>query len=76
MDKLLADVHVAQVVSTVTYALLGIGVFGLAYAIIERISPFSVKKEIIDDHNVAMGIIVGCVMIGLALIISAAIMTD
>lgn len=76
MEHILSDVRLPQVVSTVFYALLGIGVFALAYAVIEKICPFSVKKEISQDHNVAMGIIIGCVIIGLSLIVSAAIMTD
>jgi uncharacterized membrane protein YjfL (UPF0719 family) len=76
MENLLSDVRIPQVVSTVIYSFLGVGIFGLAYAIIEKFCPFSVKKEISQDHNVALGIIIGAVMIGLALIISAAISTE
>jgi uncharacterized membrane protein YjfL (UPF0719 family) len=47
--------------------------FAVAYAIIEKITPFSVKKEISQDHNVALGVIIGSVIIGLAIIISSAI---
>lgn len=73
MEKVLADMHIYQVVSTILYSVIGIIMFGVAYAIIEKITPFSVKKEISQDHNVALGIIIGAVMIGLAIIISAAI---
>ncbi len=76
MNKLFADVHAAQVVSTVTYSVIGIVVFAVAYAVIEKLCPFSVKKEISQDHNVALGIIIGSVILGLALIVSAAIITD
>ena len=35
--------------------------------------PFSIRKEIEDDQNTALGIVIGAVIIGLSLIISAAI---
>jgi uncharacterized membrane protein YjfL (UPF0719 family) len=41
--------------------------------VIEKVCPFSVKKEISEDQNVALGIIIGSVIIGLSIIISAAI---
>lgn len=76
MENLFSDIRLPQVVSTIFYALLGVGIFSFAYAIIEKFCPFSVKKEISQDHNVALGVMIGSVIIGLALIVSAAIMTD
>jgi uncharacterized membrane protein YjfL (UPF0719 family) len=48
-------------------------VFGLAYFIIVKASPFSIRKEIEDDQNVALAVIIGAVIIGVAIIIAAAI---
>jgi putative membrane protein len=48
-------------------------VFAIAYFIVVKVSPFSVKKEIEDDQNTALAIIIGAIIIGVALIISAAI---
>lgn len=76
MDRFFSDVHVPQLVSTVVYAFVGVGIFGVAYLLIEKLSPYSVKKEISQDHNTALGIMIGCVIIGLALIVAAAIITD
>ncbi len=67
------ELKIAQLVGSVFYGFLGIGLFILAYIIIEKLSPFSVKKEISEDQNIALGIIIGSVMIGLAIIIAAAI---
>lgn len=68
-----SEIRIEQVISTVFYVFLGIGLFMLAYKLIEKVCPFSVKKEISEDQNVALGIIIGSVMIGLAIIISAVI---
>jgi uncharacterized membrane protein YjfL (UPF0719 family) len=55
------------------YAVVGIVVFALAFKIIAMLSPFSIRKEIEEDQNIALAIIVGAVLIGLAIIIAAAI---
>ena len=65
--------HLDQILGTVVYSVIGIVIFIIAYAIIAKICPFSVNKEISEDHNMALGIIIGSVMIGLAIIIASAI---
>jgi uncharacterized membrane protein YjfL (UPF0719 family) len=39
----------------------------------ERILPFNLDKELAEDQNTAVGILIGSIMIGLAIIIAAAI---
>jgi putative membrane protein len=41
--------------------------------IVVLVAPFSVKKEIEEDHNTSLAIIIGAIIIGIAMIISAAI---
>jgi uncharacterized membrane protein YjfL (UPF0719 family) len=64
----------AQLVATIVYALVGLGFFALSYLVVEKITPFSIRKEIEEDQNTALGIIVGSMMLGLALILAAAIL--
>ena len=59
--------------TTIIFVLLGLLIFAVAFIIIIYVSPFSVKKEIEEDQNTSLGIIIGSVIIGIALIISAAI---
>ncbi len=59
--------------TTVIFVALGLIVFAAAFFIIVRVVPFSVKKEIEDDQNVALAVLIGSMIIGMALIISAAI---
>ena len=54
-------------------SLMGIIIFSIAFALMVKISPFSVKKEIEEDQNTSLGIIYGSVFIALAIIISAAV---
>ncbi|MDD4955224.1 MAG: DUF350 domain-containing protein [Candidatus Omnitrophica bacterium] len=73
MKEILAGMHLGQVFGTIIYSILGVIIFICTYGLIAKLSPFSVKKEISEDHNVALGIIIGSVIIGLAIIIAAAI---
>jgi putative membrane protein len=65
--------HGHQVVSTFVFSAIGIGTFGIFFLVLPRLLPFSLKKEMEEDQNVALGIVIGSIVIGMALIISAAI---
>lgn len=60
-------------VTTLLFVLLGLVVFALAFIVIEKVSPFSVRRELEEDQNVAIAIVIGSVILGSALIIAAAI---
>jgi putative membrane protein len=62
-----------QVLEASVFAGIGLVVFGLAFWIMTKVAPFSVKKEIEEDQNTALAVIMAGVIIGVSLIISAAI---
>lgn len=68
LDKLLP-----VLLTTVIFVAIGLVVFALAFLIVVLIAPFSVKKEIEEDQNTSLAIIIGAIIIGVAMIISAAI---
>ena len=59
--------------TTVIFVAIGLVVFALAFLIVVLVAPFSVKKEIEEDHNTSLAIIIGAIIIGIAMIISSAI---
>jgi len=59
--------------TTIIFVALGLIVFAIAFLIVVLVTPFSVKKEIEDDQNISLAVIIGSVIIGVAMIISAAI---
>jgi uncharacterized membrane protein YjfL (UPF0719 family) len=61
------------VATTLVFSLIGIGLFALAFFIIVKISPFSTRKEIEEDQNTALAILIGSVIIGISLIVAAAV---
>jgi len=62
-----------SLVDAVLFSFVGIVVFGIAFFILSKLTPFSLRKEIEVDQNSALGIVLGAIIIGLSLIISAAI---
>jgi uncharacterized membrane protein YjfL (UPF0719 family) len=44
-----------------------------AYFLLQKLLPFSIRKEIEDDHNTALAIVMAALIIAIALIISAAV---
>ncbi len=60
-------------VPTVIYFIVGAALFGVSVIVMEWLTPFSIRKEIEDDQNTSLGIVIGCAFIGLAIILSAAI---
>ena len=60
-------------VTTAIFTAFGLLVFGIAYFIILKATPFSIRKEIEDDQNVALAVVIGAIIIGISIIIAAAI---
>lgn len=56
------------------FSVVGIVVLFLAIFLMEKLTRFSIAKEIVDEHNTALAIIVGAIVIGIAIIIAASIL--
>ncbi len=65
------DALAEVLVTTLLFVSIGLIFFAVAYAILSRVYP--IKKEIEEDQNTALGIVIGSIMIGIAIIIAAAI---
>jgi putative membrane protein len=60
-------------VTTLLFVFLGLVIFALAFVVIAKVTPFSVRKELEEDQNIALAIVIASVILGSALIIAAAI---
>ena len=56
------------------YALLGILLFVIGFWIFDKLTPGSLWKELLEDENVALGVLMAGVAIAIAIIIAAAIL--
>ncbi|MEG0850379.1 MAG: DUF350 domain-containing protein [Flavobacterium sp.] len=66
-------IHLQPVVNSIIFSFLGIIILLAAYFIIEKITPENTWKEIVEKNNVAVAIVLAAFIIGISMIISAAI---
>jgi uncharacterized membrane protein YjfL (UPF0719 family) len=69
----MSQFHFDAFVNALVYALLGIVLFVVSFALMEKITPYSLWKEIIEEHNTALAILVGLMSLGMCIIIAAAV---
>ena len=62
---------VEPLVTTVVIGSVAIALLLLSVWLMERMAPFSLHKEIEEDHNVAAAIVIGSIVIGVSLVIAA-----
>lgn len=59
--------------NALVFAFLGIVIFVIAFALVDKLTPYHLWKEIVEDHNTALAILVGAMSIGTCIIIAAAV---
>ncbi|HEX7665437.1 MAG TPA: DUF350 domain-containing protein [Polyangiaceae bacterium] len=67
------DSLASTLLATTSFVVLGLFLFGLAFWVIVKITPFSIRKEIEDDQNTSLAILIASVFLGIAIIIGSAI---
>ena len=63
--------RVEPIVSTVVIGVVAIALLFVSVWLMEKLSPFSLRKEIEDDHNVSAAIVIGAIVIGVSLVIAS-----
>ena len=60
-------------INALIFAALGILIFVVAFAIIDKFTPYHLWNEIVKEKNTALAILVGAMSIGMCIIIAAAV---
>ncbi len=63
-----------SLLETLAFSLVGVVVFGIAFLLMDKLAPFSLRKEIEEDENKALAMIMSSVVLGIALIIMGALL--
>ena len=58
---------------SILYALIGVVIFWLSFVIIDKITPYDLWQEIIEKQNVALGLVIAAMSLGICVIVAAAI---
>jgi putative membrane protein len=73
LGALAVVVSMDNVLASLVFSLMGLAVFAAGLFVFRLIMPFDVRKEIEVDQNTALGIVMGSFILGLAIIVAAAI---
>lgn len=60
-------------IETIIYFVLAMVLFGVAVVACDKLAPFSVRKEIEEDQNTALAILMGSGLIAVSIIIAAVV---
>lgn len=61
------------VLGSLVYALIGVVIFWLCFLIIDKLTPYDLWGEIVEKQNVALGLVVAAMSLGICVIVAAAI---
>ena len=72
---MLDAINPAEVVATIFYVILGLILLGVSWKAIELMTPFSLRKEIEEDQNMAIAVLIGSLFISVSILIGAVILS-
>jgi putative membrane protein len=70
---MVSDFHPGYLLNALVYSVLGIVLFAASFAIVDRMTPYDLWREICEHRNTALAIMVGAMSIGICIIIAAAV---
>lgn len=62
---------IEPIISTLAIGAAAIVLLFLSVFLMEKCAPFSLRKEIEEDHNVSAAIVIGAIVIGVSMVIAA-----
>ncbi|SMP38466.1 protein of unknown function [Neorhodopirellula lusitana] len=68
------DVLMEHLIAATVFSVVGIIVFVICLILAEKLTPFSLLHEIGEEHNMAVSIVVSAIVLGISIIIAAAIL--
>ncbi|MDQ3058972.1 MAG: DUF350 domain-containing protein [Pseudomonadota bacterium] len=63
----------AAFLGSILFALVGVVVFWLSFVIIDKLTPYDLWQEIVEKQNLALGVVVAAMCLGISIIVAAAI---
>ncbi|KPD14020.1 DUF350 domain-containing protein [Phaeobacter sp. 11ANDIMAR09] len=70
-----AAVQLAEMISTIVYTFLGVALMGAVWKVIDWLTPFPILKEIEQDQNMALAVLIGMLFVSISIIIAAVIVS-
>ena len=69
----MVDFHPGNLLNALIYAILGIAIFVFCFFLLDKMTPYHLWREINEEKNVALAILIGAISLGMCIIIAAAV---
>jgi putative membrane protein len=69
----MASFNPGNLLNAAVYAILGIVIFILCFFLLDKMTPYHLWREITEDKNIALAILIGAISLGMCIIIAAAV---
>ncbi len=63
----------AAFLGSILFALIGVVTFWISFVIIDKITPYNLWEELVEKQNMALGLVVAAMSLGISIIVAAAI---
>lgn len=63
----------AAVLGSILYAVIGVLVFWISFVIVDKLTPYNLWKELVEERNIALGLVVAAKALAVGIIVAAAI---
>lgn len=63
----------AALLNASLYAVLGLVIYALSLVVLHKATPFDLRREVIEEKNVALALLLGLVSLGIAIIVASAV---
>ncbi|MDQ7745252.1 MULTISPECIES: DUF350 domain-containing protein [Hydrogenophaga] len=63
----------AAFLGSILFALIGVVVFWISFIVIDKLTPYDLWKELVENRNMALGLVVAAMSLGISIIVAAAI---
>ncbi len=67
------EFHVMSLINAIVYAFLGIVIFVGSFMFVDYLTPYDLWREIVEEKNIALAILIGAGSLGICIIIAAAV---
>lgn len=70
-----SDLSPQTIIATILYGLIGVALCIVGYFVFDKLAGLNLKRELVEDQNIAIGIMLAGAFIGIAIVIAAVMLS-
>jgi uncharacterized membrane protein YjfL (UPF0719 family) len=67
------EFHFNALLNALVFAVVGVAILIVSFLLWDKLTPYDLWKEIVEEQNVALAVLAGLMALGIAIIVAAAV---